>query len=69
MRENEEDWKAQLDNVTIEIRGLQEITSLDFLILISKLEGLRNSEIDFHTYRRTVFKIIELLCEVTNYNE
>ena len=64
MRENGEDWQAQLVVVIEEISGLGQIfkKELDFLILLSKLEGL-TSEIceDFMIYRKTVFRSIELL--------
>ena len=67
MRENEEDWHKQLDTVTIEIVGMNEIfLSLpQFLQLLSKLEGLRKSEeIEFDLYRKTVFETINLLQEI-----
>lgn len=64
MRENGEDWQAQLVVVIEEISGLGQIfkKELDFLILLSKLEGL-TSEVceDFMIYRKTVFRSIELL--------
>ena len=38
-----------------------------FLILLSKLEGLRVSEdLEFSTYRKTVFESISLLREMLN---
>lgn len=63
MREHEENWKKQLDTVTLEIAGLNEIFILSpqFLQLLSKLKGLRVEETDFETYRRTVFESINLL--------
>lgn len=62
MRENQEDWKKQLDTVINEIAGLSEIfISLDFLILISKLEGLRTHDSDFQFFRKTIFESLELL--------
>ena len=64
MREHDENWQGQLDTVIIEISGLQEIFSLDYLILLSKLEGLKVAETDFLTYRTTVFKCISLLREL-----
>lgn len=66
MREHEEDWKKQLDTVIIEIAGLNEIfiQRSQFLQILSKLEGLKIiEEIDFQTYRKTVFEIINLLQE------
>lgn len=64
MRENNEDWKKQLDTVTIEIAGLHEILlgeTSQFLQLLSKLEGLKNDGINFELYRKTVFEVINLL--------
>lgn len=67
MREHEEDWQKQLDSVLVELRGLHAMfgDQLDFLILVSKLEGLREVE-NFMTYRTTVFSVISLLTELTN---
>ena len=66
MREKEEDWKKQLDSVIIEIAGKNEIFCQNcfFLQLLSKLEGLKLLEIDFHLYRKTVFECINLLQEI-----
>jgi hypothetical protein len=66
MREHEEDWQKQLDTVTLEIAGLNEIFmgSL-FLQLLSKLEGMRVHEINFELYRKTVFECISLLQELS----
>lgn len=64
MREHEEDWQKQLDTVIIEIAGLNEIFICEpqFLQILSKLEGLKVMEdIEFQTYRKTVFEIINLL--------
>ena len=42
MREHEEHWLKQLDTVTIEIAGLNEIfESPQFLQMLCKLEGLK----------------------------
>lgn len=67
MRENEEDWKKQLDSVLNELRGLSYMfgDQLDLLILLSKLEGL-HSTINFVTYRVTVFSAISVLTELAN---
>ena len=54
MRENEEDWRKQLDTVVLEITLLQ---------LLSKLEGLREIDTSFELYRKTVFESISLLQE------
>ena len=63
MNENHEDWKKQLNTVTIEIAGLNEIffTEPQFLQLLSKLEGLKIVEMEFSSYRKTVFECINLL--------
>lgn len=66
MREHEENWLGQLDTVIIELTGLNEIlnTNEKFLILLSKLEGLKIVEADFILYRKTVFETISLLREI-----
>ena len=69
MREHEENWQKQLDTVIIEIAGLNEIfvETPQFLQILSKLEGLKiEVDIDFQTYRKTVFEIINLLQEFKN---
>ena len=65
MKEHEEDWVKQLDTVILEIVGLQEILVFSpcLLTLLSKLEGLRQVEIPFTLYRKTVFESISLLQE------
>ena len=68
MRENEENWKSQLDTVVVELAGLQELSmnqmNEKFLILLSKLEGLKLMNISFSVYRKTVFECISLLREL-----
>ena len=63
MKEHEEDWQKQLDTVILEIVGLNEILILtpSLLTLLSKLEGLKISEVPFTLYRKTVFEAISLL--------
>ena len=63
MRENNEDWLSQLNTVIIELSGLNEIFSFNgqFIILLSKLEGLKDETIEFFIYRKTVFEAITLL--------
>lgn len=65
MREHQEDWRKQLDSVLVEMRGLHELfgEQLNFLILVTKLEGLRTEE-NFMIYRVTVFSAITLLTEL-----
>ena len=65
MRENDEDWKKQLNTVEIELVGLNEIfMSQRFLQLLSKLEGLRIKETSFELYRKTIFESLSLLQEM-----
>ena len=68
MRENNEDWLTQLETVIIELVGFNEIFNFDerFLILLSKLEGLKTDNIRFLTYRKTVFESISMLREIYN---
>lgn len=63
MRENNEDWKKQLNTVIIEIAGLGSVLNQEpqFLQLISKLKGLEIVETDFALYRKTIFESIGLL--------
>lgn len=65
MKEHEEDWQKQLDTVVIEITGLNEIFVLTPTLtqLLSKLEGIRDLDIPFTLYRKTVFESISLLQE------
>lgn len=66
MRENNEDWKKQLNTVIIEIAGLNEIfiSTPQFLQLLSKLKGLQVEEVSFILYRKIVFESINLLQEL-----
>lgn len=65
MREHEEDWQKQLETVTIEIAGLNEIfMGPVFLQLLSKLEGLKVVDVNFELYRKTIFESISLLQEL-----
>ena len=67
MRENGENWRKQLDTVTLEVVGLNEIflSYPQFLQLLSKLEGLQKSEdVEFDLYRKTIFETINLLQEI-----
>ena len=65
MREHEEDWLKQLDTVTIEIAGLNDIfEGPQFLQILCKLEGLKTQETEFELYRKTVFECISLLQEL-----
>lgn len=66
MRENDEDWYKQLQTVTLEIAGLNELfISPTFLQLLSKLEGLQIKEVNFELYRKTIFECINILQELS----
>lgn len=62
MKENRENWEKQLAIVIEEISGLNRIffEQVNFLILLSKLEGLYDTQ-DFMVYRSVVFESIGLL--------
>lgn len=67
MRENEENWLAHLDYLIVELAGLNELcsnTDEKFLILLSKIKGLRIEDTTFQVYRKTVFECISLLREM-----
>ena len=67
MRENNENWCGHLDSLIIEIAGLNGLSSNineKFLILLSKLKGLRIEDTTFQVYRKTVFECISLLREM-----
>lgn len=66
MREHDENWLGQLNTVIIEIVGLHNllIDNLNYLILLSKLEGLKVTDLEFSIYRKTVFESISLLREI-----
>ena len=73
MREHNEDWKKQLDTVSIEIAGLNSLIIEDFssqcLQLLLKLEGLKQQlDINFEVYRKTVFEMINLLQGLKQYD-
>lgn len=74
MKEHQENWKSQLYSLLEEIAGLGKIVEVsedeNFLILLAKLEGLDTKySNDFMIYRKTVFKCIDLLARVFNYDE
>ena len=67
MRENEENWLVQLDTILLELSGLNSLsTNADekLLVLLSKLKGLKEYEVEFQIYRKTVFECISLLREM-----
>ena len=65
MREHNENWKKQLDTVSIEIAGMHSVINTEktsqFLQLLFKLEGLKEQDIEFETYRKTIFEVINIL--------
>ena len=63
MREKDEDWNKQLDTAILEACGLNELFSAEpaYIEFLSKLEGLRKFEVDFHTFRKTVFEAISII--------
>jgi len=65
MRENNEDWRSQIDRDIIELLGMYEIFDFDatFLAIVTNLEGLKSSEVEFEIYRSKVFESITLLRE------
>ena len=65
MRENNEEWDKQLMTVILDIAGKNEIFihNSQFLQLLSKLEGLRQVDVNFSLYRKTIFECINLLNE------
>ena len=67
MRENEEDWRKQLDTVILELVGLNEIfIGPIYLQALSKLEALKVKDIDFDLYRKTIFECISLIQSLKN---
>lgn len=68
MRENEESWRIQLETVILEIAGLHNIFNLkdNYLVLLSKLEGLKITDVEFTIYRKTIFECISLLRGIFN---
>ena len=67
MRENEENWLAQLDTILLELTGLEQLSENadeKLLVLLSKLKGLKEYEVEFQIYRKTVFECISLLREM-----
>ena len=65
MRENDEDWYKQLQTVTLEIAGLNELfISPTFLQLLSKLEGVQIKAVNVELYRKTIFECINILQEL-----
>lgn len=69
MREQNENWKKQLNTVIIEIVGMNEllVCQSEGFQLLSKLEGmLQNEDMPFDLYRKTVFECLSLLQDLKN---
>ena len=66
MRENNENWQNHLASLIVEIAGLGNIYNNipAYISLLSKLEGLQNTETEFFIYRKVVFETISLLREI-----
>ena len=66
MREHDEDWQAKKEAVLVELRGLGKMfgDELDFLIVVSSLEGL-TEDTDFMVFRSMIFSIISTITELT----
>lgn len=71
MKEEDEDWETHLKIILEELYGLQNIfIDLNFLILLSKLEGLFSPVCDdFIIYRKTVFRCMTILGKLKFKNE
>lgn len=70
MKENNESWELHLSTLLEEISGLVKIYNdkVEGLILLSKLEGLTSQTCEnFMVYRKTVFRCIDLLSQVMDY--
>ena len=74
MKEHNEDWVKQLDTVSIEIAGMNAVIKTEctsqFLQLLFKLEGLKTQQdINFETYRKTVFETINIIQGLKKQND
>ena len=66
LKEENGEWELQLNTLLIELGGLNRETPAQdaiALTIISKLSGLRDKELEFFLYRKTVFEVISLLEE------
>lgn len=64
-REEGGDWEVPLDNIIIEISGLNSLLldQVDLFSLLCRLEGLRElkGEDDFFLFRKNIFECLNLL--------
>ena len=58
IREEGKNWQKPLETLIIEVTGLAHLfeDQCNLLSLASKLEGLKNCDLDFKEYRRSVFE-------------
>lgn len=67
-KEEGSDWVKPLETCIIELLGLGDLfpDQLKFLMLVSKLDGLRVSkdDIEFALYRRTIFECCGILNKI-----
>lgn len=66
LKEENGEWELQLNTLLIELGGLNRETPAQdaiALTIISKLSGLRDKDLEFFLYRKTVFEVISLLEE------
>lgn len=66
LKEENGEWELQLNTLLIELGGLNRETPAQdtiALTIIAKLSGLRDKELEFFLYRKTVFEVISLLEE------
>lgn len=68
LKEEGEDCKKPLETIIIELVGMASLLpdQKDLFSLICKLQGLRelDAEMDFPTYRRTIFECCSLVTKV-----
>lgn len=67
LREEGQEYNKPITTIIIELLGFQSLNPdlKDLFQLTCKLEGLRKGEeeIDFHTYRRTIFECCNLIAK------
>lgn len=73
LREEHGDWKAPLETLTIEIKGMVKLfeDQRDLFSLVCKLEGLKtlDREEDFLLFRKTIFECLGLIAKVRKWVE
>lgn len=69
LREEGEDYRKPLETIIIETLGMAHLIpdQKDLFALVCKLQGMREMEdMDFPTYRRTIFECCSLATKVKN---